>query len=160
LCALTWPADEYRAKAAQQTKQQGCKFRKVRKVRPAEEFFVCTEVIRGRWEPSALSRAAGFGTGCRGKLFERSEFLPRRLQTPATGVVSAARLPFLLFLFFGQAKKRMPLPQGDRVWGLLQAVGKKKQVGILVIGGQTIWRLLTPQGSLFTIHKQFNGLHL
>ena len=44
--------------------------------------------------------------------------MPRRFRTLANGVVSAAGLPFLLFLFFGQAKKRKPLPQGDRDRGL------------------------------------------
>ena len=68
-----------------------------------------------------LSRAVGFGAGKRGKLFERSEFLPRRVQILPTGVVSAARLPFLLVLFFGQAKKRMLLPQGDKRWGLTRS---------------------------------------
>ena len=69
--------------------------------------------------PLALSRAAGCGTGKRGKLFERSEFLPRRLRSPSTGVVSAAGLPFLLVLFFGQAKKRTPPGRGAMAiwWG-------------------------------------------
>ena len=67
--------------------------------------------VNGR--PLALSRAVRFGTGGRGKLFERSEFLPRRFRNLATGAVSVARLPFLLVLFFGHAKKRMPIPQGD-----------------------------------------------
>ena len=57
--------------------------------------------------------------GTRGKLSERSEFLPRRFRTPSTGVVSAAGLPFLLVLFFGQAKKRTPPGRGSMAfwWG-------------------------------------------
>ena len=59
-----------------------------------------------------------------GKLFERNErrlvmptrCLPRRFRGLAAGVVSATGLPFLLILFFGQAKKRMLLPQGGYVW--------------------------------------------
>ena len=84
---------------------------------PAEGKIQTQENIRGRRVPSALSRSAGSEIGKRGKLFERSEFLPRRFQRSSNGVVSAARLPFLLVLFFGQAKKRMPLPQGDEWWG-------------------------------------------
>jgi hypothetical protein len=69
-----------------------------------------------------LSRAARSGTGSRGKLFERSEFLPRRFRTLTNGVFSAAWLPFILVLFFGQAKKRMGSPQGLPVVVVFQKI--------------------------------------
>jgi len=65
------------------------------KVYPAKRRIAWTRDIRGCRGPLALSRAAGCGTGGRGKLFERSEFLPRRFRSSATGVVSAAGRPFL-----------------------------------------------------------------
>jgi len=85
--------------------------RELNYVHPAKSKIEAHMEIRGNVGASPLSRAAGAETGKRGKLFERSEFLPRRFWTTANGVVSATRLPFLLILFFGQAKKRYP-PQG------------------------------------------------
>ena len=58
--------------------------------------------------PLPLSRAARCGTGRRGKLFERSEFLPRRFRIPATRVVSAARMHFFCFFFWANKKRKPP----------------------------------------------------
>jgi len=67
--------------------------------------------------PLPLSRAAGCGTGSRGELFERSEFLPRRFCILATGVVSAAGLHFF-WSFFGASKKRTPPGEGTTLFSV------------------------------------------